>query len=93
LNSRGEHEAETIEELIECVVDGGVQPIKSGATVVWHEGVVWGWTEHGRREWRLDALGRLQKQQADTEALGCQAVVWVFGTLRTSPLARGLAKS
>src|SRR6266516_6651857 len=67
-------EAEVVEEEIEGTIDGGVQVIELAAAVVGKHGVVSQWRDDSGTEWGVDAVEELEEQDADAEALGCQAV-------------------
>jgi hypothetical protein len=60
--------------LIEGAVDASVQLVESGPAVERQADVVSDRLENGGCEWRVDAVEKLEKQDADAEALRRQAV-------------------
>jgi hypothetical protein len=72
--SCGGGEAEMVKELIERLVDTCVELVEGTAAVVWKEGILREWLNDGCTEWGVNAVEQLQEQDADPEALRCQAV-------------------
>src|SRR5579859_7701157 len=62
-------EAQVIEEGIQRVIDAGIELIEVCASVGGKVGVMPDRLENSGSEWRVDAMGELEEQDADTHAL------------------------
>jgi hypothetical protein len=88
----GAPEAEVIEEGIQRMIDSGIELIEVCASLGGEGGVVLDRLENGRCEWRVDAMGELEEQDADAQAVRREAVGLGLGDFDDEPFGAELGQ-
>ena len=81
-----------IKELIEGVVDAGVELIESAAPIVRKKSIAGDRLEGGCAEWSVDAMEEFQEQDADPETLRSEAVALGLGDFDDQALGTQLGQ-